>query len=235
MAKALPESARIVLMTAALAVLDPDPAQAICAAAAGALEVSGAGLLLVSAQLEMNSVGVSNALAAAVEDVQYTLGEGPGIDAHRTKVPVLAPDLGAREAIRWPGFREGAQGVGVHAAFGFPLLIESVCFGALNLYNDRPGALTDEQIANAIAVSFVVSRTVLGWQTTATTGSLAWQLAQMPAHRAVIHQAAGMVSVQAAVTVSAATTLLRAYAFAEDRPIAAVAEDVVSHVLRFEA
>ena len=118
--------------------------------------------------------------------------------------------------------------------FGFPLLIGTVCFGALNLYHDRAGALSDEQYADALAVAHVASRTVLGWQSVAGPGSLAWQLEQVPAHRAVVHQATGMVSVQAAVSVGDAVVMLCAYAFAEDRPISAVAADVVGGGLRLD-
>src|SRR6185369_2087113 len=149
----------------------------------------------------------------AAEEAQYTLGEGPCVDAFRTKEPVLVSDLATDDITRWPGFRAGAQAAGVRAAFGFPLLIQSVCFGALNLYHDRSGALSDEQFANAIAVAHVASRTVLSWQSVAGPGSLAWQLEHVPMHRAAVHQAAGMVSVQAAVSVPDAAVMLRAYAF----------------------
>ena len=64
--------------------------------------------------------------------------------------------------------------------------------------------------------------------------ALAWQLDQVPTHRAVVHQATGMVSVQRGVVVDDALALLRAYAFAEDRPVGDVAADVVGGVLRFD-
>ena len=117
--------------------------------------------------------------------------------------------------------------------FGFPIMVGTVCIGAVNLYHDRSGALTDEQFADAVAVAHVAGRTVLGWQSVAGSGSLAWQLEHVPANRAVVHQATGMASVQAAVPVDDAVMLLRAYAFAEDRPISAVAADVVGRRLRF--
>ena len=75
---------------------------------------------------------------------------------------------------------------------------------------------------------------MLGWQSVAGSGSLAWQLEHVPADRAVVHQAAGMVSVQASVSVEDAMLLLRAYTFAEDSPIKAVAADVVTRRLRFD-
>ena len=48
----------------------------------------------------------------------------------------------------------------------------------------------------------------------------------------VVHNAAGMVSVQAAISVTEALILLRAFAFSHDRPLADVAQDVVARRLR---
>jgi AmiR/NasT family two-component response regulator len=94
--------------------------------------------------------------------------------------------------------------------------------------------LSDEQFADALAVAHVASRTVLAWQSVAGPGSLAWQLEHVPMHRAIVHQATGMVSVQAAVSIPDAVVMLRAYAFAEDRPISDVAAAVVGGDLRLD-
>ena len=228
------DPARVVRMTVALAGAETDPQHELCVASASAIGVAGAGVILMSGGRALGNVCVSNSMTGIVEEVQYTLGEGPCVDAFRTKAPVLAPDLAHSDGNRWPAFRVGAESAGVRAVFGFPLLIESVCFGALNLYHDQAGALTDNQFANALAVAHVASRIVLGWQSVAGPGSLAWQLEHVPTHRAVVHQAAGMVSVQAAVAIPDAVVMLRAYAFAEDRPISEVATDIVSGALRLD-
>ena len=92
---------------------------------------------------------------------------------------------------QWPEFRRGALAAGVRAAFGFPLLIDRICIGALNLYHDRSGALTDDQVADALVVAQFVSRAVLTWQADAPPGTVAWQLEQVPIHRVEVHQATG--------------------------------------------
>jgi len=225
---------RVFRMTVALAGAETDPQHELCVASAAAIGVAGAGVILMSGGRALGNVCVSNSMTAIVEELQYTLGEGPCVDAFRTKAPVVAPDLEHADGNRWPAFRVGAESAGVRAVFGFPLLIQSVCFGALNLYHDHAGALSDEQFADALAVAHVASRTVLGWQSVAGPGSLAWQLEHVPMHRAVVHQASGMVSVQAMVPVPDAVIMLRAYAFAEDRPISEVATDIVSGELRLD-
>jgi hypothetical protein len=112
--------------------------------------------------------------------------------------------------------------------------VRAICIGALDVYHDRVGVLTEEQHSDAVAVAHVVARTVLAWQAVAAPGSLAWQLEQVPAHRAVLHQATGMVSVQARVPVHDALALLRAHAFATDRPVGDVAADVVAGMIRID-
>ena len=223
---------RVAHMIVVLATAETDPQHALCVASATAIGVAGAGVILMSGGRALGNVCVSNSMTAVVEEVQYTLGEGPCVDAFHTKAPVLAPDLVHSDGNRWPAFRVGAETAGVRAVFGFPLLIETVCFGALNLYHDHPGPLSEEQFANALALAHVASRTVLGWQSVAGPGSLAWQLEHVPVHRAVVHQASGMVSVQAAVSIPDAVVMLRAYAFAEDRPISEVATAIVAGELR---
>ena len=82
--------------------------------------VSCAGVVLSSGGRTLGNVCVSDGMAEAVEDVQYTLGEGPCVDAVETRAPVLVPDLGDPELVRWPGFREGgARRAGVQAALAF--------------------------------------------------------------------------------------------------------------------
>ena len=223
---------RVARVAGLLADAERDPEHRLCAASAAILLVSGAAVVLMEGGRASGSVCVSNALTEAVEDAQYTLGEGPAVDAFRTKAPVLAPDLTDAEPAAWPGFREAATAAGARAAFGFPLMVGPVCIGALDLYQDRSGALSDDQMANAAVVAHLVGRAVMGWQSSATPGAIAWQLEQVPAHRAVVHQATGMISVQASASIGDALMLLRAYAFAEARPISGVAEAIVDGSLR---
>ena len=225
---------RVARVVAALADGERDPQGSLCAASARVVGVDHAGVALILRGRVLGAVCVSDPVAEAVEDVQYTLGEGPCLSAFREKTPVLAPDLTDPAVTGWPGFRDGALATGVRAAFGFPILVGTVCIGALNLYHDRSGPLTGDQQEDALVVAHVAGRTILGWQSVVGPGSLAWQLQHVPADRAVVHQAAGMVSVQASVSVEDAMLLLRAHAFAGDRPVSAVANDVVHRRLRFD-
>lgn len=224
---------RVARVGADLAVDADAPTQSLCLSAARVVGVSGAGVMLVSGGHSLATLCVSDPIAEAIEEAQYTLGQGPCVDAYEARAPVLVPDLASAHDVRWAEFRDRARAVGVRAMFGYPLLVETVCLGALNLYQKRPGALSADQHGDALAVAHVATRMLLGWQSGAGPNSLAWQLEQVPVHLAAIHQAAGMVSVQMGTSTDDALALLRAHAFAEDKPINDVACEVVSRRLRF--
>jgi hypothetical protein len=227
------ESERVDRVGAALAAGEQDPSLSLCVAGAGVVGVRGAGVALMGAGHVLGMICVSDDVTGALEDVQYSIGQGPCVDAYHAQAPVLAGDLADTDSVAWPAFSESALRVGVRAAFGFPLMVRGICIGALNLYHDHAMDLTGEQLADATAVSHVAARTVLRWQSLAATGSVAWQLEGVPAHRAVVHQATGMITVQAGVALDDALAMLRAYAFAYDRAIGEVAEAVINRTLRF--
>ena len=68
--------------------------------------------------------------------------------------------------------------------------------GALNLYRDWPGPLNDDQHADALVMADVVARAILALQAEASPGTLATELEAEANFQFVVHQAAGMVSVQ---------------------------------------
>src|SRR6478736_6437718 len=87
---------------------------------------------------------------------------------------------------------------------GIVLLSGQVRLGALNLYRDRPGPLTDEQHADALAMAEIVTRAVLVMQSNAPSGQLAAELAKGADFEYVVHQASGMVAAQLDVSVAQA-------------------------------
>jgi hypothetical protein len=124
---------------------------------------------------------------------------------------------------------------GVRAIFGFPLQVGAVRLGALNLYCDRTGQLTDDQHVDALVMADVAAQAILVLQANAPPGKLAAELEAGADFQYVVHQASGMVAAQLDVSVGQAIIRLRAYAFGNDRPLLQVAEDVVSRRLRFDA
>ena len=207
----------------------------LCEVCAEVTGMSGAGLMLMSDDVPRGPVCSSNKVSAIVEQLEYDLGEGPCIDAYRQGRPVLEPDLARPATPRWLAFTGPALEAGVRAVFGFPLQVGAVRFGALNLYRDLPGPLTDEQHADALVMVDVAAQALLAMQANASPGELATELEANAGFQYALHQASGMVAAQLDVGVGQALIRLRAYAFGNDRPLTEVALDVVARRLRFDA
>ena len=188
---------------------------------------------MAAASIMLSSGGRSVCSASAgevgvlMEDLQYTLGEGPSLDADRLGRPVLEPDLAEPVAPRWLVFAGAALDAGVSAVFAFPLRSTLTSLGALGLYASRPGPLRDDA---ALVVAAIAARSVL---------RMPWMLTDLeePAgggwdFRPVVHQATGMVAAQLGVALDEASLRLRAHAVGTDRPITDVAGDVVARRLR---
>lgn len=206
----------------------------LCETCEELLGVSGAGIMLMSGNTPQGSMSPTNEVSALIEELQFTLGEGPCIDAYHHNRPVLEPDLAKAGTPRWPAFTPAALDGGVRAIFGFPLDVGAVRIGALNLYRDGPGPLSADQLADALVLSGLAARTVLGMQANALPGTLGVALEDEANFRFVVHQATGMVAVQLDVSLNEALLRLRAYAFANARLVTEVAQDVVARKLRFD-
>lgn len=207
----------------------------LCEVCAEVTGVSGAGIMLMCGDAPRGSVCTTDEVSALLEELQYALGEGPCVDAHQQDRPVLEPDLAEPRRPRWLAFSGPAVDAGVRAVFGFPLHVGAVRLGALNLYRDHPGSLSDEQHADALVMADVAAQAVLVLQANAPPGKLADELEAGADFHYVVHQAAGMIAAQLDVSVGHALIRLRAYAFGRDRPLAEVAQDVVARELRFDA
>jgi hypothetical protein len=212
---------------------EPGPAR-LCEVCADVSLMSGAGIMLMTGDEQQGSVCSSNDVSALVEELQYTLGEGPCVDAHRGERPVLEPDLANPGTARWLAFTPPAVAAGVRAVFGFPLQVGAVRLGALNLYRDQPGLMTDDQYADSLVLAGLAARAVLAMQAHAPPGDLAPELEEGANFRFVVHQASGMVAVQLGVSVGEALARLRAYAFANDQLVVDVAEAIVARKLRLD-
>jgi GAF domain-containing protein len=210
------------------------PTKRVCQISAEVTGMNGAGVMLMSGDVPQGSVCTSNAVSDLIEQLQFSLGQGPCIDAYDEGRPVLEPDLAEPAQSRWLAFTGPALDAGVRAVFGFPLRVGAVRLGALNLYRDQPGPLSDEQHADALVMADVAAELILMLQAQAPPGLLSIELEAGADFQYVVHQASGMIAVQLGVGVGEALVRLRAYAFANDRRLTEVAADVVGRRLRFD-
>lgn len=204
-------------------------------ACSSSLPVSGAGIVLMTDSGPAGVVAVSDAAVQTMEELQFTLGEGPCVDCYSSGRPELHPDLSVTGPPRWPGFAAGALEAGIRAIFAFPLRTAETRLGVLELYRDSPGGLGDDDLVQALAFADAATAVLLLLQGQATQTADPSQPATIAVleDRAEVHQATGVISVQAGVTPGQALALLRARAFAAERPIVELARAVLAHEIRF--
>jgi hypothetical protein len=210
----------------------PWPADRLCAAFPRIAGVEGAGVMLMSGDIPGGSLCTSNDVSHLIEELQYTLGEGPCVDSYQQNTVVSEPDLADPHVPRWLAFTPPALHAGVRAVFGFPLRVGTVRLGALNLYRDRPGPLGADQHADALVLADVTARWVLDAQAGAPDGAVAEELEAGADFHYSVHNAAGIVSAQEDISITEALIRLRAFAYSHDRLLAEVAQDVIAHRLR---
>ena len=205
----------------------------LCADCTMHLGLVGAGMALMNDTGHQGVVGASGALSARLEELQFELGEGPGLDASRDNTPILRSDLSARGSTAWPAFGPAAVAAGVCAVFALPLQVGAVRLGSLCLYRAAPGSLGVEETATALAYADGAVEVLVRLHAQVAPGSVLHpDVGATLRLRAEVHQATGFLSVQASVGITEALLLLRAYAFSADRPLLEIARDVLSGRLR---
>jgi hypothetical protein len=197
-------------------------ARALCAACVHVLSgVDAAALTLRGSARAEEMVGASDEWAARLEELQYTLGEGPGVAAFRDATPVLVADLGV-DGVRWPGFDVAAAAVGLGAMFAFPLQVGGIKLGTLDLYRRRPGGLTAGALADAATLADLATYALLEQNERADDDQLRMTLSYQD-----VNMATGMLAAQLRISLEDAFARLRAHAFSSGRSVLEVARDLL--------
>lgn len=210
----------------------PDVGRLCDAFVDGLAGVDGAGLTVMTPLPAQQVRYASDPVSSRIEELQVLLGEGPCMEAFARGRPVLASDLDDPYWTRqWPVFAPAAVSAGALALYALPLQVGAVCLGVIDLYRPVPGRLTGADLADALVFADAATELLLAEQ---LPGGQVAGTGRTFSHRAVVHQATGMVSVQLTVPISDAFLRLRAYAYATDRDLDDVARDVVARRLRFD-
>jgi hypothetical protein len=156
-------------------------------------------------------------LAEAVQDLEFVHDEGP---LHAACAAGRAWTLTEQEIrATWPGYGQELADLGVHTVVVAPLRAGSAVLGAVGLF-DPPSTMTGATLEGL--ASGVTPVLLEQGSEPAPGGVLA--LAGMKQ----IHQAAGVVAVEAGCDVGSALALIRARAFVCDEPAAAIARQVLA-------
>lgn len=195
------------------------------------LPVTGASVATLGGFLGSQTVSATDSSSAWLDELQFDLGEGPCWDALRTARPVMEPDLrGEQGAQRWPAFGRAVRRRSIASIFAFPLSIGNLRFGAVDLYSSVPLTFDAAQTEQASALASAVARHVLRRSLSDLEEP---ESALSPYSRRRVHQATGMVLAQLDIDADDARLLLQSHAFATDRNVMAVADDVLDGRLIF--
>ncbi|WP_043716852.1 ANTAR domain-containing protein [Kutzneria sp. 744] len=206
----------------------------ICALAVSELAVTGVGVTLLDQPGALDArqqlARATDAVAAQLEDLQFTLGEGPGRESVITGAPVLVPDL-AVAGTRWPAFTSGARTAGVAAVFSFPLQLGTIGLGSLDCYRMSAGSLSHQQVSNGLVLAELAFEAVLAAVTDHAPDDLGW----ISDIHVEVHQASGIVMHQQGINMREALMRIRAFAYAHELPLAVVAGRIVDRRLTLDA
>ncbi len=206
--------------------------QRLCRAATRDLTASGVGVSVMSRSGGLVATAASSPRSARVEDLQFSLGEGPCLTACTTGLPVLVPDLEQAAGVPWPGYASAALSHGVQAVFAFPMQDGATRLGALDVYRDQAGSMSEWHVARALGFAEVALDTILDVGEVAADAPELWDQQDISFE---VYQAQGMVMIQLAVPPDEALARMRGFAFAENRSLREVASDIVARRLALES
>lgn len=185
----------------------------------------------LTAQVEGKPITITSSddLAAALDNVQYTSGEGPCLTAIATVTTVEVTD--PHEADNWTAWQHEAIERGLRKSLSVPLTTASGhTLGALNLYSRSTAKFTDAdrdaaalfaaQAAGALAVAIRLA------QLAELTGHLQLALES----RGIIDQAKGILMGQEHCTADEAFALLRTASQHRNTKVRDIATEIVNRV-----
>lgn len=205
-----------------------------CIACAQAIAGAAAGLSIIRNGGLHEPVYATDPRSQELEELQFTLGEGPCMDIAGANGPILIPDITSTWAEqRWPMYAPAAAERGAVAVFALPVAAGAARLGVMDLYRLRTGLLNTEELADALTYADAALVLALDDRDHVTADLDDLIDTDLAEGQAEVHQAAGMVAAQLDASVADALARLRAYAYAHDRRLSDVAAQVVARRLRF--
>ncbi|CPR07214.1 putative RNA-binding protein [Mycobacterium bohemicum DSM 44277] len=215
-------------------------ADRLCEACVILLDVDAAAISLVFDGANSGTLGSSGEPARRYDDLQFTFGEGPCLDAVTGRTPILVVDLADPDEARWPAYGPAMLDYEIRFVYAIPIVVAGEFVGALDLFRARPGQLPRQDLSGAVAAAELAGIPVLDLldadlQASVTDpDSNAW--ADLNAlSRAEVSQATGMLVAQLEVEPAEALVRLRAHAYASGRGVTDVARDILDHRLHLDA
>ncbi|WP_432523434.1 ANTAR domain-containing protein [Kineococcus sp. SYSU DK006] len=204
----------------------PTGPDALAAACRDALGADGAVVAVAAAGRWRLPVGVSDPVAGAAERWRFTVGEGPSSRAEAGAEPVVADEARLRRS--WPALHDQLRRhTAFRSALALPLLAGAAPAGTLDLYWRGPRAAGGVDLAAAQRVASLTASRLLAPAGTGAAGP-AWLDAPSAQPRQRTWVAISMVTQVLGLDDADALAVLRSHAYARDRTLEQVADDVVA-------
>jgi GAF domain-containing protein len=210
-----------------------DRLRRLCDAAIKTVPASGAGLSVIAAGRQFGPLTAADPISERLEELQFVLGEGPGVDALAERRPILVPDLEVDGPGCWPIYAPAAWDLGVRSIFAFPLQIGTVQLGVLDLFRAEPSSLSNLERGHAFMLVAKAVEILLDGEVRRDVADATEPASTMVTGPTELFQAQDMVMIQTGGTLADAMVRIRAYAFAENRRIGEVARAIVAGELEF--
>lgn len=188
---------------------------------------TGAGMTLVNERGDLQFVTATSEQVVGAEKAQEQFQSGPCRSSIEAGRPVVVNDI--RHHDDWPGYRDVAEGLGLRAVLGLPMVLDAERIGSLDIYSAVPRQWTDEQIKAAEVLTDIASSYILNASELARTRRKSEQLEAALESRVVIEQAKGRLSGDLGISVDEAFDRLRRHARSNNRKLRDVAQDVIDH------
>ncbi|MEU0077628.1 GAF and ANTAR domain-containing protein [Micromonospora tulbaghiae] len=165
-------------------------------------------------------------VARDLDERQYEQGHGPCLDASASGDVMSVPDLAAED--RWPDWAQRGAKAGVGSSVSIGLPIQEAVVGALNVYALTPHAFDDDDVLTVLQTFAAYAAVALAnahlYDSTAT---LARQMQEAMANRAVIEQAKGIIMGERRCTPDEAFRILSKVSQDSNRKVRDVARALV--------
>ncbi|PZE86164.1 GAF and ANTAR domain-containing protein [Curtobacterium sp. MCBD17_032] len=204
--------------------------QMLVGKAAELFDVTAAGIMLATRTDELELVASTSERSNLVGVMQLDAGEGPCVEAYRTR-RVVTVGSSAELRRRWPTFAAASERFGYASVHAIPLRLRDETLGSMNLYRERPGALGDDDIVAAQALTDVATISILQQRGLERATIARDQLQRALDSRVVIEQAKGFLAQTHEVDMDQAFGLLRSYARSHQVPLAETARQVVERTV----
>ncbi len=194
------------------------------------LDADAAGLMLADQRGDLEVVASSTEETRLLELFELQHEEGPCLDSYRQRKPVtnIDPDEAER---RWPTFGAAVRAANFTSVHAVPLRLRDEVIGAMNLFLNRPGTLTPDDLALGQGLADIATIGLLQQRAINEHQVLAEQLQGALQSRVLIEQAKGVLAERHNLDMPQAFDTMRGHARTSGTRLLDVAAGIIDGTL----